>query len=107
MSLRLLLFPGESHELSRSGRPRHRLARFEHILRWWARWLPTAQNPADGRAVESGSASDAPPGDESRVPLDGQRPDGQVPDGRLPADAGSGDGDAGGEPLSVRSSRVG
>jgi dipeptidyl aminopeptidase/acylaminoacyl peptidase len=41
----LLLFPGEGHELSRSGRPRHRLARFEHVLRWWARWLPTPQNP--------------------------------------------------------------
>jgi dipeptidyl aminopeptidase/acylaminoacyl peptidase len=45
----LLLFPGEGHELSRSGRPRHRLARFEHVLRWWARWLPTPQNGgADG-----------------------------------------------------------
>jgi hypothetical protein len=103
----LLLFPGASHELSRSGRPRHRLARFEHILRWWARWLPTAQNPADGRAVESGSASDAPPVDGSRVPLDGQRPDGQVADGRLPADADAGSGDGDGEPLGVRSSRVG
>jgi dipeptidyl aminopeptidase/acylaminoacyl peptidase len=41
----LLLFPGEGHELSRSGRPRHRRARLEHVLRWWARWLPTAQNP--------------------------------------------------------------
>jgi dipeptidyl aminopeptidase/acylaminoacyl peptidase len=40
----LLLFPGEGHELSRSGRPRHRLARLEHVLRWWARWLPTPQN---------------------------------------------------------------
>ena len=38
----LLLFPGEGHELTRSGRPRHRVARFEHLLRWWARWLPTA-----------------------------------------------------------------
>jgi dipeptidyl aminopeptidase/acylaminoacyl peptidase len=37
----LLLFPGEGHELSRSGRPTHRLARFEHLLRWWERWLPT------------------------------------------------------------------
>ena len=37
-----LLFPGEGHELSRSGRPRHRLARFEHLLRWCARWLPPA-----------------------------------------------------------------
>ncbi len=36
----LLLFPAESHELSRSGRPRHRQQRFEHILRWWAEHLP-------------------------------------------------------------------
>jgi dipeptidyl aminopeptidase/acylaminoacyl peptidase len=43
----LLLFPGEGHELSRSGRPRHRLARLEHVLRWWARWLPTDLNPGD------------------------------------------------------------
>ena len=28
----LLLFPGEGHELSRSGRPSHRKARFEHVL---------------------------------------------------------------------------
>ncbi|HEV7213132.1 MAG TPA: S9 family peptidase [Blastococcus sp.] len=41
----LLLFPGEGHELSRSGRPKHRLARLEHVLRWWARWLPTPENP--------------------------------------------------------------
>lgn len=36
----LLLFPGEGHELSRSGRPRHRRQRFEHILRWWGELLP-------------------------------------------------------------------
>lgn len=36
----LLLFPAEGHELSRSGRPRHRRARFEHILRWWEEHLP-------------------------------------------------------------------
>ncbi len=36
----LLLFPAESHELSRSGRPRHRQQRFEHILRWWGEHLP-------------------------------------------------------------------
>jgi dipeptidyl aminopeptidase/acylaminoacyl peptidase len=35
----LLLFPGEGHELSRSGRPRSRIARLEHLLRWWRRWL--------------------------------------------------------------------
>lgn len=36
----LLLFPGEGHELSRSGNPKHRVARFEHILRWWETHLP-------------------------------------------------------------------
>lgn len=38
----LLIFPGENHELSRSGRPRHRVQRFEAILDWWARYLPVA-----------------------------------------------------------------
>ncbi|MFI5086070.1 MAG: S9 family peptidase [Actinomycetales bacterium] len=41
----LLIFPGENHELSRAGRPLHRKSRFDHILRWWARYLPTAANP--------------------------------------------------------------
>ena len=65
----LLLFPGEGHELSRSGRPKHRLARLEHVLRWWARWLPTPQNqgtvelPAATAtpAVASGEPVDAAP----------------------------------------------
>ena len=35
----LLLFPGEGHELTRSGRPRHRRQRFDHVLRWWAEHL--------------------------------------------------------------------
>jgi dipeptidyl aminopeptidase/acylaminoacyl peptidase len=35
----LLVFPGEGHELSRSGRPRHRVQRFEAILEWWGRHL--------------------------------------------------------------------
>jgi dipeptidyl aminopeptidase/acylaminoacyl peptidase len=41
----LLIFPGENHELSRSGTPHHRKQRFEHILRWWAQHLPTSGNP--------------------------------------------------------------
>ncbi len=36
----MVLFPAEGHELSRSGRPRHRLQRFEAILDWWHRYLP-------------------------------------------------------------------
>lgn len=35
----LLAFPGENHELSRSGTPWHRRQRFEAILAWWKRWL--------------------------------------------------------------------
>lgn len=35
----LLLFPDESHELSRSGAPRHRLERFEAVLDWHDRFL--------------------------------------------------------------------
>ncbi|REE03118.1 alpha/beta hydrolase family protein [Citricoccus muralis] len=35
----LLIFPGEDHELSRSGTPWHRRVRFDHILRWWDRHL--------------------------------------------------------------------
>ena len=42
----LLLFPGEDHELTRGGQPRHRLERFEHILAWWAKHLPTPKNHA-------------------------------------------------------------
>lgn len=36
----MLIFPGEDHELTRSGRPRHRVERFEAVLEWWARHLP-------------------------------------------------------------------
>ncbi len=43
-----LVFPGENHELSRSGTPHHRKQRFDQILQWWARYLPTAANPAAG-----------------------------------------------------------
>ncbi|GAA5197331.1 S9 family peptidase [Arthrobacter gyeryongensis] len=49
----LLLFPGEDHELSRSGTPHHRRQRFGQILAWWAKHLPSAVNPPreDGSAT--------------------------------------------------------
>jgi dipeptidyl aminopeptidase/acylaminoacyl peptidase len=84
----LLLFPGEGHELSRSGRPTHRLARLEHVLRWWARWLPTPANPGDPTAEVAASAPE-PAGD-------GQVPARELTEGE-PAD---------GEPLTVRATRV-
>lgn len=39
----LLVFPGETHELTRSGRPRHRVERFDAILEWFGRYLPVAR----------------------------------------------------------------
>lgn len=38
----MLLFPGEGHELTRSGRPRHRVQRFDAVLEWWQRHLPVS-----------------------------------------------------------------
>ncbi len=38
----LLVFPGEDHELTRSGQPRHRIERFDAVREWWARHLPVA-----------------------------------------------------------------
>ena len=43
----MMLFPAEGHELSRSGRPRHRQQRFEAILDWWQRHLPVSQAAAE------------------------------------------------------------
>ena len=39
LPVEFLVFPGEGHELSRSGLPSHRVARFEAILDWWSRHL--------------------------------------------------------------------
>ncbi|HEV3074542.1 MAG TPA: S9 family peptidase [Thermoanaerobaculia bacterium] len=35
----MVLFPGESHELSRSGHPWHRVERLQHIVRWFDKYL--------------------------------------------------------------------
>jgi dipeptidyl aminopeptidase/acylaminoacyl peptidase len=35
----MLIFPGEGHELSRSGLPSHRVARFDAIVDWFDRYL--------------------------------------------------------------------
>lgn len=44
----LLIFPGESHGLTREGQPRHRRQRFDHLLRWWAQHLPAPANQPAG-----------------------------------------------------------
>ncbi|GAB2477148.1 prolyl oligopeptidase family serine peptidase [Jatrophihabitans fulvus] len=38
-TVEFLLFPGEGHELSRSGLPSHRVARFDAILDWFGRYV--------------------------------------------------------------------
>ena len=35
----LVLFPGESHDLSRTGKPKHRVVRLNHYLRWFGKHL--------------------------------------------------------------------
>ena len=35
----LILFPRETHELSRSGEPKHRVERLQHILNWFDKYL--------------------------------------------------------------------
>jgi len=35
----MVRFPGESHELSRSGQPWHRVERLEHIVGWFDKYL--------------------------------------------------------------------
>ncbi|MGP9536703.1 S9 family peptidase [Brachybacterium sp. AOP43-C2-M15] len=42
----MLIFPGEDHELTRSGRPRHRVERLDAVLAWWERVLSPSPSPS-------------------------------------------------------------
>jgi dipeptidyl aminopeptidase/acylaminoacyl peptidase len=41
----MVRFPGESHELSRSGQPWHRIERLEHIVGWFDKYLQGMNKP--------------------------------------------------------------
>ena len=41
----MVRFPGESHELSRSGKPTHRIARLQHIVGWFDKYLMGVSKP--------------------------------------------------------------
>jgi dipeptidyl aminopeptidase/acylaminoacyl peptidase len=41
----MVRFPNESHELSRSGQPWHRIERLQHIVGWFDKWLLGAAKP--------------------------------------------------------------
>ena len=49
----MVRFPGEGHELSRSGKPHHRMERFEAILDWHDRHLRPL-DPGDGQSGDEG-----------------------------------------------------
>ncbi len=42
----MVRFPGETHELSRSGKPVHRVERLEHIVAWFDKYLMGQENHA-------------------------------------------------------------
>jgi dipeptidyl aminopeptidase/acylaminoacyl peptidase len=41
----MVRFPNESHELSRSGQPWHRIERLQHIVGWFDKWLMGVPKP--------------------------------------------------------------
>ena len=60
----MVRFPGESHELSRSGQPWHRIERLENIVGWFDMYLlgiskPEYEMPAANAAVESATQKSA------------------------------------------------
>jgi dipeptidyl aminopeptidase/acylaminoacyl peptidase len=42
----MVRFPGENHELSRGGKPWHRVERLQHIVGWFDQWLLGTKKPA-------------------------------------------------------------
>lgn len=55
----MVRFPGESHELSRSGQPWHRVERLEHIVGWFDKYLQGMSKP-EYDDVSSGEVSMKP-----------------------------------------------
>jgi len=49
----MVRFPGESHELSRSGQPWHRIERLEHIVGWFDKYLQGIHKPEYDEATGS------------------------------------------------------
>jgi dipeptidyl aminopeptidase/acylaminoacyl peptidase len=49
----MVRFPDESHELSRSGKPWHRVERLQYIVGWFDQWLMGQKNPAYARGLRA------------------------------------------------------
>ncbi|MFN2497576.1 MAG: prolyl oligopeptidase family serine peptidase [Pyrinomonadaceae bacterium] len=52
----MVRFPNESHELSRSGQPWHRIERLQHIVGWFDHWLLGVPKPEYEVGQKTGSA---------------------------------------------------
>jgi len=50
-AVRFVRFPDEGHDMSRAGKPRHRLERFRIILQWFASHLDPPDGPSDAPAA--------------------------------------------------------
>lgn len=48
----MVRFPNETHELSRSGQPWHRIERLQHIVGWFDKWLMGVKKPEYEVAAE-------------------------------------------------------
>jgi dipeptidyl aminopeptidase/acylaminoacyl peptidase len=57
----MVKFPGETHELSRSGQPWHRIERLEHIVGWFDHWLKGVAKPEYEVAPEVSAKGKAKP----------------------------------------------
>ncbi len=58
----MVKFPNETHELSRSGQPWHRIERLQHIVGWFDKWLLGVAKPEYEVAPELSLEKDAVPG---------------------------------------------
>jgi dipeptidyl aminopeptidase/acylaminoacyl peptidase len=63
----MVRFPGESHELSRSGQPWHRVERLQHIVGWFDKYLQGISKPEydDVAALEVNTKSSDLPGKQA------------------------------------------
>jgi dipeptidyl aminopeptidase/acylaminoacyl peptidase len=62
----MVKFPNETHELSRSGQPWHRIERLEHIVGWFDRWLKDVAKPEYEVAPKEEVSAKAKPPEEKR-----------------------------------------
>ncbi len=56
----MIVFPRETHELSRSGEPWHRIERLDHIMDWFDKWIMGVPHPEYDVRPEKQVAKPAP-----------------------------------------------